>query len=61
MLSPPYGRTTGKHHAAVRALAYKWTRITYRFWKTNTRYSETRYLQQLQSKASPILKFLDVT
>lgn len=25
-----------KHHAAIRALAYKWMRIIFRLWKTNT-------------------------
>ncbi len=47
-----------KHHAAVRALAYKWIRIIFRLWKTNTTYSETTYVQQLKSKNSPVIKFL---
>lgn len=47
-----------QHHAAVRALAYKWIRIIFRLWKTNTTYSETTYVQQLKSKNSPAIMFL---
>ena len=46
------------HHAAVRALAFKWIRILHRCWKTRTLYNEILYLQQLQKKNSPILKFI---
>lgn len=48
-----------KHHAAVRALAFKWIRIIYRLWKTKTTYSETAYLQQLHKTGSPLIPFLD--
>jgi transposase len=48
-----------KHHAALRALAYKWIRIFFRLWKTNTLYSEDTYIKQLQSKNSPVIQFLD--
>ena len=44
--------------AAVRALAYKWIRIIFRLWKTNTLYNETHYIQQLKSKNSPVINFL---
>ena len=33
------------HHAAVRALAYKWIRIIYRCWKDRTPYDEQIYLR----------------
>jgi transposase len=33
------------HHAAVRALAYKWIRIIFRCWKDGTPYDEQVYLQ----------------
>jgi len=33
------------HHAAVRALAFKWIRILFRCWKTRTPYDESTYLQ----------------
>ena len=42
------------HHAAVRALAYKWIRILYRCWKTRTPYDETRYLEALRRRHSPL-------
>lgn len=47
-----------KHHAAVRALAYKWIRIIYHLWSTNTLYDETHYIQQLTRRQSPIVKYL---
>jgi transposase len=42
------------HHAAVRALAYKWIRILYRCWKTRTPYDESRYLDALRQRRSPL-------
>ena len=47
-----------KHHATLRALAYKWIRIMFRLWKTNTIYSEKTYQQRLVAKNSPLVKFL---
>ena len=47
-----------KHHAAVRALAYKWIRIIFRLWKTNTIYNEATYQTQLRKTNSPLLKYL---
>jgi transposase len=44
-----------RHHAAVRALAFKWIRILFRCWKNRQPYDEARYLQQLQSKRVPYL------
>jgi transposase len=46
------------HHAAVRALAFKWIRILYRCWKNHTPYSEELYLQALRQRASPLLAYL---
>lgn len=43
------------HHAAVRALAYKWIRIIFRCWQDRVRYSDDIYLQSLRKKGSPIL------
>jgi len=42
------------HHAAVRALAYKWIRVLYRCWKTSTPYQEAVYLHALQRRHSPL-------
>jgi transposase len=36
------------HHAAVRALAFKWLRIVYRCWKDRVPYQEARYAVALQ-------------
>jgi hypothetical protein len=48
-------RAKGKsHHAAVRALAYKWMRIVFRCWKDGVPYDEARYLKSLQKHAKPV-------
>lgn len=39
------------HHAAVRALAFKWLRILYRCWKDRTLYDESRYLTARSRRA----------
>jgi transposase len=52
---------TGSHHAAVRALAFKWIRILYRCWKDRTPYDESQYMNSLQERKSPILKYLSVS
>jgi transposase len=43
------------HQAAVRALAYKWIRILFRCWKTNTPYNESVYLKALKRRGSPLM------
>lgn len=49
-------RARGKgHHAALRALAYKWIRILFRCWQTRTPYDEQVYLKSLEQKKSPLL------
>jgi transposase len=50
-----------KHHAAVRALAFKWIRIIFRMWKTRTPYDESKYLERLKINGSPLIKFLEAT
>jgi transposase len=42
------------HHAAVRALAYKWIRILYRCWKEGAPYDEQIYLKSLKRHRSPL-------
>jgi transposase len=49
-----------KHHAAVRALAFKWIRIIFRLWKTNSVYNESQYIQQLKKRNSPLIKFIEM-
>jgi transposase len=38
------------HHAAVRALAFKWIRILFRCWKDRSLYDEARYTVALASR-----------
>ena len=45
------------HPAAVRALAFKWIRILYRCWKTRTPYDESKYLNALKRRGSPLLNW----
>jgi hypothetical protein len=48
-------RQRGKgHHAAVRALAFKWIRIAFRCWKDSIAYDENRYLATLVRRASSL-------
>jgi hypothetical protein len=43
------GRFRGNdHHAALRALAYKWIRILFRCWKDRKPYDEQKYIQSLR-------------
>jgi transposase len=44
------------HPAAVRALAFKWSRILYRCWQTRTPYDESTYLNALKRHGSPLLE-----
>jgi transposase len=51
-------RAKGKsHHAAVRALAFKWVRIIFRCWQTRTKYDEVKYLESLRRKGSSLLTY----
>jgi transposase len=46
-------RERGKeHHAAVRALAFKWIRIVFRCWQDRVAYDEARYLAALHHRGS---------
>jgi len=48
-------RSRGKgHHAAVRALAFKWIRILFRCWKDGVAYDESKYLAALARRSSPL-------
>jgi transposase len=49
-------RQRGKdHHAAVRALAFKWIRIVFRCWQDGVAYDENRYLATLAKRGSPLI------
>jgi hypothetical protein len=46
-------RAIGKeHHAAVRALAYKWIRIMFRCWKDRKVYDAALYTKSLSARGS---------
>ena len=50
-------RTRGKaHHAAVRAVAFKWIRILFACWKNRVPYDPDRYLRALQNRGSDYAK-----
>jgi len=49
------------YQAAVRALAFKWIRILYRCWQTNTPYNEAVYLKALKRRGSPLLNQVEAT
>jgi len=54
-------RAQGKdHHAAVRALAFKWIRILYRCWQDSKPYEESRYLAALERSGSALFQELPV-
>jgi transposase len=47
-----------KHHAAIRALAFKWIRIMFRCWNTRQPYNELMYLKALQRRHAPLLAYI---
>ena len=52
-------RARGKtHHAAIRALAFKWIRILWRCWHDHRRYDEAHYLRALHARHSPLVAAL---
>jgi len=52
-------RAKGKgHHAAVRALAFKWIRILWRCWRDRRPYDDSRYTAALRRSGSPLAKLL---
>jgi hypothetical protein len=42
------------HHAAVRALAFKWIRIAFRCWQDGVPYDDARYVASLRRRGSPL-------
>ena len=52
-------RSRGKdHHAALRALAFKWIRIIFRCWKDRKPYDEATYVESLRRRGSPTIEKL---
>lgn len=46
------------YHCAMRELAFKWQRIIFRMWQRREAYDESRYIEQLKRKGSPICGYL---
>jgi transposase len=44
------------HHAAVRALAFKWIRVLYACWRDRQPYDEATYARSLEKRNSPLAK-----
>ena len=44
------------HHAALRALAYKWIRILFRCWKDGKPYDEEKYVKALRQRGSALIE-----
>lgn len=48
-------RAAGKgHHAALRALAFRWQRILWRCWRERKPYDEAKYVASLHRRRSPL-------
>ena len=45
------------HNTIVRSLAFKWIRIIFRCWKDHKPYDESKYLEALRKRGSPLLQF----
>lgn len=50
--------TGSGHHAAVRALAFKWIRVLYACWRDRTPYDDALYTRALEKRHSPIAQLL---
>lgn len=47
-------RAGAGHHAAVRALAFRWIRVMHRCWIDEKPYDEARYIEALRRRQSPL-------
>jgi transposase len=47
-----------EHHAAIRALAFRWIRILFRLWQSQVPFDEQRHINMLKKKQSPIVRRL---
>ena len=45
------------HNTAIRSLAFKWIRIVFKCWKERKPYDESKYLETLKAKGSPLLNY----
>lgn len=49
------------HHAAIRALAFKWQRIMWRCWQDRTPYDDAKYVASLKRSASELYARVSAT
>jgi hypothetical protein len=55
-------RQNGKtHQGAIRALAFKWIRIVFRYWQESQPDEEVKYLMALKRTGSPLGQNLALT
>ena len=47
-----------KHNTIIRSLAFKWIRIMFKCWKERKPYDESKYLQALKDRGSPLIENL---
>jgi transposase len=45
------------HNTVIRSLAFKWIRILFKCWKERIPYDESKYLEALKAKGSPLLNY----
>jgi transposase len=45
------------HNTIIRSLAFKWIRIIFRCWQDRKPYDESKYLEALRKRGSPLLQF----
>ena len=45
------------HNTVIRSLAFKWIRIVFKCWKDRKPYDESKYLEALKAKCSPLLQY----
>jgi hypothetical protein len=45
------------HNTVIRSLAFKWIRIVFICWKERKPYDESKYLEALKAKGSPLLSY----
>jgi len=45
------------HNTVIRSLAFKWIRILFKCWKERKHYDESKYLEALKAKGSPLLNY----
>ena len=45
------------HNTIIRSLAFKWIRIIFRCWQDRKPYDESKYLEALRRRGSPLLQY----